>query len=200
MREVASYWEMSSFCWMAQKQFGLCYLCLNGHHLGNQCPNSKPCNIQGCKKTHHPLLHDPITKRDENAQITTLNTIKRHEEKIIVLRTFPVIPGHGNKWLLVNCFLDKGSTTTYVNEDAVKTLGITTFSTVGIGAQNQEEIELTPHEKIAQKKVEQSLAYNGERCEVAVPWKHERPNLSNNRQMAERRLELVEQRSWKIRS
>ena len=51
---------------------------------------------------------------------------------------------------------------------------------------------MTPHEKIAQKKVEQLRTYNGERYEVAVPWKHERPNLSNNRQMAERRLQLVE--------
>ena len=65
---------------------------------------------------------------------------------------------------------------------------------VGIGAQNKEEIELTLHEKIAQKKVEQSLTYNREHYELAVPWKHERPNLSNNRQMAERRLELVEKK------
>ena len=65
------------------------------------------------------------------------------------------------------------------------------LETVGIGAHNQEEIELTHHEKIAQKKLEQSLTYNGERYEVALPWKHERPNLSNNRQMAETRLELV---------
>ena len=40
---------------------------------------------------------------------------------------------------------------------------------VGIGAHNQDEIELTAHEKIAQKKVEQSLTFNGERYEVAAP-------------------------------
>ena len=56
---------------------------------------------------------------------------------------------------------------------------------------------MTPHEKIAQKKVEQSLTYKGERYEVALPWKHERPNLSNNRQMAETRLELVEKKLLK---
>ena len=26
--------------WETAKQFGLCYRCLNGDHLGNQCPNS----------------------------------------------------------------------------------------------------------------------------------------------------------------
>ena len=40
------------------------------------------------------------------------------------------------------------------------------LETVGIGVQNQEEIDLTTHEKITQKKVEQSLTYNGERYEV----------------------------------
>ena len=71
------------------------------------------------------------------------------------------------------------------------------LETIDMGAHNQEEIELTPHEKIAQKKVEQSLTYNREHYEVAVPWKQERPNLSNNCQMAERRLELVEKRLMK---
>ena len=71
------------------------------------------------------------------------------------------------------------------------------LETVGISIHNQEEIELTLHEKIAQKKVEQSLTYNRERYELAVPWKHERPSLSNNRQMAERRLELVEKKLMK---
>ena len=36
------------------------------------------------------------------------------------------------------------------------------LETVDIGVHNQEEIELTPHENIAQKKVEQSLTYHGE--------------------------------------
>ena len=51
------------------------------------------------------------------------------------------------------------------------------LDTVGIVAHNQEQIGMAPDEKVAWKKVEQSLAYNGERYEVAVPWKNERPNL-----------------------
>lgn len=53
---------------------------------------------------------------------------------------------------------------------------------------------MTPLEKIARKKVEESLTYNGARYEVAVPWKHERPNLPNNREIAERRLQQVEKK------
>lgn len=71
------------------------------------------------------------------------------------------------------------------------------LETLGIVPQSQEENELTPLEKIAQKKVEQSLSYNGDRYEVSVPWKQDRPNLPNNQQMAERRLQLVEKKLQK---
>lgn len=68
------------------------------------------------------------------------------------------------------------------------------LETAGIVPQTQEETEMTPLEKIARKKVEESLTYNGARYEVAVPWKHERPNLPNNREIAERRLQQVEKK------
>ena len=81
--------------WEAAKQFGLCYRCLRDDHLGNECPESKLCNIDGCLKTHHPLLHEklnqkkeptpPITEEDRTTHTTTLNTVKKHEERIIAL-------------------------------------------------------------------------------------------------------------------
>lgn len=71
------------------------------------------------------------------------------------------------------------------------------LETVGIVLTDQEQIGMTSDEEVAWKKVEQSLAYNGARYEVAVPWKNERPNLPNNRQVAERRLQLVEKKLMK---
>ena len=38
----------------------------------------------------------------------------------------------------------------------------------------------------------ESIRFVGERYENAVPWKHERPQLPPNRQMAEKRLHTVE--------
>nr|XP_058942387.1 uncharacterized protein LOC131770692 [Pocillopora verrucosa] len=356
--------------WEAAKRFGVCFRCLDYDHLGHQCPKSKACDVAGCKKTHHPLLHKSLPRQETkvpstegDTQTTTLNTIERHEERIIALRTVPAILKHGKRRLLVNCFLDEGSDTTYVNEDVIETLGISTekeeitinvandqkvrlmaatleiglesvdgkvdttivvktsdkicggmkptdwvtmkqqwnhlkdipfphlaekgvidvllgsdyyhlmfpmqeirgqedepatrlcplgwtaigrigkstqprgtacvntgylhtfrtcaqqltpdivtalhedlnvtlkrfwdLETLGIVPQSQEENELTPLEKIAQKKVEQSLSYNGDRYEVSVPWKQDRPNLPNNRQMAERRLQLFEKKLQK---
>jgi len=71
------------------------------------------------------------------------------------------------------------------------------LETFGITAKSSENGGMTPDERFAWKKVEQSLTYNGERYEVAVPWKNERPSLENNRPIAERRLQLVKNKLMK---
>lgn len=43
----------------------------------------------------------------------------------VALKTIPVILKNGSKRLLVNCFLDEGSDTAYVNEDVIEEFGIT---------------------------------------------------------------------------
>ena len=43
--------------WETAKQLRLCYRCLSNDHLGNSCPNYRECKIDGCKDTHHRLLH-----------------------------------------------------------------------------------------------------------------------------------------------
>ena len=60
-----------------------------------------------------------------------------------MLRTVPVILKHGKKRLLVNCFLDEGSDTTYVNEDVVETLGISTQKEeIIINVANDQKVRL----------------------------------------------------------
>ena len=54
------------------------------------------------------------------------------------------------------------------------------------------ERPLSPEEKLACDKVNESIRFDGERYYVALPWKHERPELPPNRQMAEKRLLTVE--------
>jgi len=64
------------------------------------------------------------------------------------------------------------------------------LETIGITAETSENGVVTSDEKLAWKKVDQFLTYNGERYVVAVPWKNKRPSLENNRPIAERRLQL----------
>ncbi|KAL0832347.1 hypothetical protein ABMA28_001780 [Loxostege sticticalis] len=58
--------------WDLAKQHRLCYRCLRDWSKGHKCPG-KPCQIRGCEKTHHPLLHhDPAPTKEETAIVTNL--------------------------------------------------------------------------------------------------------------------------------
>ena len=35
----------------------LCFCCFGEKHSFRNCPNAKPCGVDGCKKTHHVLIH-----------------------------------------------------------------------------------------------------------------------------------------------
>ena len=126
--------------WHLVKKFGLCYRCLGDVHLGNACKRSKSCNIGCCKENHHHLLHrekSPLprieTKKEESKegdkkkdkgsgcdtegdrQSKSYGATQGQETKFIALRTVPVVLKNGDKKIHVNCLLDKGSDTTYVN-------------------------------------------------------------------------------------
>ena len=53
---------------------------------------------------------------------------------------------------------------------------------------------MNDEEQLAVKKVRQSLKNDGERYQVAVPWRDEHPTLEANYQMAVQRLENIEKR------
>ena len=163
--------------WETAKRLGLCYRCLRNDHLGNSCPSYRECKIDGCKDTHHRLLHaerapshresqrgssdgtsplptvadnetktafqesrggtsnasqthisqesatSQITEGDASTHTATMETAQTRE-KVVALQTVPLILKNGNKRILVNCFLDEGSDTTYINEDLVEELGV----------------------------------------------------------------------------
>ena len=73
--------------WNVAKNRRLCFRCLESFHQGTVCPRSKPCNINGCAKNHHNLLHD--TKMDG----------KQPEEKVAEPKEsdkhLPTFPGEG---------------------------------------------------------------------------------------------------------
>ena len=50
--------------------------------------------------------------------------MQEHAQRSIALRTVPIILKHGERRLQVNCFLDEGSDTSYVNKDLVEELGL----------------------------------------------------------------------------
>ena len=64
-----------------------------------------------------------ITEGDASTHKATME-IAQTREKVVALQTVPLILRNGNIRLLVNCFLDEGSDTTYINEDVVEELGV----------------------------------------------------------------------------
>ena len=117
--------------WEAAKKLGLCYRCLGKGHLGDSCTWNRECGIDGCKDRHHQLFHEekvapgsmegkadtPVTEENKSS---TCETVQELAQSSIVLHTVPVILKHGERSLQVNCFLDEGSDTSYVNKDVVE--------------------------------------------------------------------------------
>ncbi|XP_074653641.1 uncharacterized protein LOC141907800 [Tubulanus polymorphus] len=56
---------------------------------------------------------------------------------------------------------------------------------------DESRSKLSVDEEIAQKKLEQSLKFDGKRYEIGVPWKDESPYLENNQSVALNRLKLL---------
>ena len=64
------------------------------------------------------------TEEDANINSTTLKIQEKTQADTVALRTVSAILKYGKKKMLVNCFLDEGSNTIYVNEDVVEELGV----------------------------------------------------------------------------
>ena len=43
--------------WSITKEKRLCFRCLASDHEGRACTKARPCNINGCTRNHHYLLH-----------------------------------------------------------------------------------------------------------------------------------------------
>ena len=120
--------------WETAKKLGLCYRCLEKKHLGDSCTWSRESGIDGCKDRHHRLLHEEKvapgsmegkanTPVSEENKSSAYETVQKHAQTSVALRTVQIVLKHGERRLQVNCFLDEGIDTSYVNEDVIEELG-----------------------------------------------------------------------------
>ena len=138
--------------WAKAKQDGLCFRCLGDNHRGVNCKRTRECGIEGCKNSHHRLLHggkvldknesrvsyhsedrqgraEPSTegevKGDQSkSPNATLVTGSDQKSRHVALRTVPVIVKNGKRRLKVNALLDDASTSTFINADVAAELGL----------------------------------------------------------------------------
>ena len=137
-REPHGVWACSKFKfldlnnrWDAAKQHGLCFRCLGEDHTGRDCKRTRTCEIDGCQKNHHQLLHKKQAQvvdkcwRSSSPREGDLVTVHQtHHSKIegVALRTVPVIVRNGTKETVINALLDDGSTKSYLNRDIAAAL------------------------------------------------------------------------------
>ena len=133
--------------WIAAKREKLCYRCLGSDHLGRECQRWRICNIGGCKEKHSQLLHKDEENKTDGFAGTTLSTVQQGQhqgsiegesgkvnqqrtmvtnpdEKYISLRKVPVVLKNSEKSVVVDAFLDDGSTQTYLQSDVAAELGL----------------------------------------------------------------------------
>ncbi|CAB3998321.1 Hypothetical predicted protein [Paramuricea clavata] len=137
--------------WGVAKEKHLCFRCLVSNHVGKDCTRSKPCAVQGCKRSHHNLLHEVVPKEKEEGEKSALTRegaeTRTHTSRnksvstaeVLSLRTIPVwLKANGRK-VKVNAILDDASNETFLNEQVAGVLGLhEPYKTVKVHVLNNE--------------------------------------------------------------
>ncbi|XP_055590680.1 uncharacterized protein LOC129742764 [Uranotaenia lowii] len=114
--------------WKRVKDFGLCFTCLFGHGR-RPCKNTKRCDVNGCEKRHHPLLHsDQKPQKPPTTTVETLNAAMNHQTAgstpSLFYRIVPVTVHQGERSIDTFAFVDEGSSVSMLNTDLADKLGL----------------------------------------------------------------------------
>lgn len=115
--------------WNFVKSNHLCFACLRYGHATSNCRSRRPCNVNGCKRIHNPLLHEI------EAQINAVPTqVAAHgafncastENTSDVEVLFKIIPirlyGKNRRSLDTFAMIDEGSSVTLIDESILHQL------------------------------------------------------------------------------
>ena len=136
--------------WNVARDKRLCFRCLASDHEGRACTKARPCNIDGCKRNHHHLLHGfaqgntkdgrVVSAREGAPSHTHTSTCKQETvTETLSLRTVPVWLKANDRKVKVNAPLDDGSNETFINEEVAGVLGLKErYHTVTVNVLNNE--------------------------------------------------------------
>ena len=136
--------------WNVARDKRLCFCCLASDHEGSACTKARPCNINGCKRNHHHLLHGfaqgntkdgRVVSPREGAPAHTHTSTSKQETatETISLCSVPVWLKANDRKVKVNALLDDGSNETFINEEVAGVLGLKErYHTVTVNVLNNE--------------------------------------------------------------
>ncbi|XP_049302713.1 uncharacterized protein LOC125775825 [Bactrocera dorsalis] len=120
--------------WQVVRKLKLCRRCLKTHSM-NRCNWVKPCGVNGCTRSHHPLLHNSefvqtvATKSSSNVKMLA----REHSANInahiatgesTLFRILPVVIHSGQESVSTYAFIDDGSSLTLIDEELLKQLNV----------------------------------------------------------------------------
>ena len=108
------------------KELKLCFKCLSDAHQMRNC-SGRLCDISGCGKHHHRLLHRPYKNVEQKQNVENVEEVSNLSsmKSSGVLPVIPVTIGSGSKTLKTFALCDSGASLSFVDERLMKTLSLT---------------------------------------------------------------------------
>ncbi|CAH8464629.1 unnamed protein product [Schistosoma bovis] len=106
--------------WSQAKVNGICFVCLRQGHKVNECKLAKRCNVNGCEKKHHSLLHSENDKSD----IPNCCGFTKSLSSQVCLGMIPVRLMLGDAEMVGYALLDNGSDVTLIKSSCLRYLGL----------------------------------------------------------------------------
>ena len=108
------------------KELKLCFKCLSDAHQMRNC-SGRLCDVNGCGKPHHRLLHRPYKNEDQKQNVENVDEVSNLSSMRSsgVLPVIPVSIGSGSKTVKTFALCDSGASLSFVDESLMKTLNLT---------------------------------------------------------------------------
>ncbi|XP_017466482.1 PREDICTED: LOW QUALITY PROTEIN: uncharacterized protein LOC108359238 [Rhagoletis zephyria] len=121
--------------WQVVRKLKLCQRCL-GKHPTTGCKSAATCNVNGCTRSHHPLLHNTefvgaeAVQASKNVRASVLAqpaNVNMHSSgrSNTLFRVLPVVLHSGRCRVPTYAFIDDGSSLTLIDEELLKKLNVT---------------------------------------------------------------------------
>ncbi|XP_048484641.1 uncharacterized protein LOC125490208 [Plutella xylostella] len=113
--------------WNLAKTHKLCFRCLRVRRFRHIC-KLKRCDINGCRSSHHPMLHDDIAKTTHSETttvnaVTTTKTVEKVNNVSGLLKILPVQVSGPKGVVDTFALLDDGSTCTIIESATAEKIG-----------------------------------------------------------------------------